>query len=189
MGQPRHGGRRTSPATPAPAEKIYDGPIAEIKLEPTVIELKDALDAARVLVTGKTPAGEPVDLTRQATVEIVADEKFGPASTIVKRDVDGFFLPAADGQAIARFKVADKTAEATIRVTGMQAPRTISYVRDVMPILSKAGCNSGPCHGTPKENGASSSLCVATTRNGTTNNSSPISPPADSIARARPIAC
>ncbi len=139
-----------APQGPAPTEKIYDGPIAEIKLEPTQVELKDSLDAARVLVTGKTPAGEPVDLTRVATVEIVSSEKFSPASTIVTRDADGFFIPAADGQAIARFKVADKTAEVPIRVTGMQAPRPVSYVRDVMPILSKSGCNSGPCHGTPK---------------------------------------
>ncbi|MBY0589446.1 DUF1549 and DUF1553 domain-containing protein [bacterium] len=139
-----------APTAPVAAEKVYDGAIEEIRLEPTRIHLKDSLDAARVLVTGRTPQGEWVDLTRQATVAIVAAEKFGEASPIARRDADGFFLPQSDGQAIARFSVAGKTAEAPIAISGTQAPRTISYVRDVMPILSKSGCNSGPCHGTPK---------------------------------------
>jgi hypothetical protein len=140
------------PAAQAPPaeEKVYQGPIAEIRLEPNRVQLKDSLDAGRVLVTGKTPTGEWVDLTRQATVEIVSTEKFGPPSNIATRDADGFFVPVADGQATARFKIADQVAEAPISVTGTQATRQVSYLRDVMPILSKAGCNSGPCHGTPK---------------------------------------
>jgi hypothetical protein len=143
-------GNEPTPTNNPVTEKIYTGPVAELRLEPAQVELTDSLDAARVLVTGKTPAGEWVDLTRQATVELDSPEKFAPPSTIARIDENRFFIPLADGQAIARFRVGDVSAEIPVRVSGTQAPRPVSYIRDVMPILSKAGCNSGPCHGTPK---------------------------------------
>src|SRR5436190_23856472 len=38
-------------------------------------------------------------------------------------------------------------------------PAKVSFVRDVMPILNKAGCTSGPCHGAAKgKNGFKLSL-------------------------------
>lgn len=143
----------------APPEKPYAGPIDELRLEPTSIELHDRLDAARILVSGRTPEGQWVDLTRLAQVEIVSPEKFKPESAIVERDAGGFFLPLADGQAIAAFSFGDKKVEAKITVTGTSQDRAISFVRDVMPILSKSGCNTGACHGTPKgKNGFKLSL-------------------------------
>src|SRR5687768_6810833 len=36
---------------------------------------------------------------------------------------------------------------------------TVSFVRDVMPVLNKVGCTSGPCHGSAKgKNGFKLSL-------------------------------
>lgn len=143
----------------APPEKPYAGPIEELRLEPASIELHDRRDAARILVSGRTPEGQWVDLTRLAKVEIVSTEKFKPESAIVERDADGFFLALADGQATAAFSFAGKTLEAKITVRGTSQDRPISFVRDVMPILSKSGCNTGACHGTPKgKNGFKLSL-------------------------------
>ena len=139
----------TAPAGPA-EEKSYTGPITEMRLEPTSIELHDTFDAARLLVSGKTPEGQWVDLSRSATIEIQSTEKFHPSSNIVTRDSQGFFIPVADGQAIALVSYSDKKGEVKIKVSGSTQARPVSFVRDVMPILSKSGCNSGPCHGTPK---------------------------------------
>lgn len=145
-------GETSAPAAAtAPAEeKAYTGPITELRLEPPSIELNDSFDAARLLVSGKTPEGQWVDLSRAAKVEIQSTEKFHPPSSIVTRDADGFFIPVADGQATATVTYGDKKAEAKIKVSGSAQARPVSFVRDVMPILSKSGCNSGPCHGTPK---------------------------------------
>lgn len=44
-------------------------------------------------------------------------------------------------------------------VTAFAAPGKVSFVRDVMPILNKAGCTSGTCHGSAKgKNGFKLSL-------------------------------
>ena len=34
-----------------------------------------------------------------------------------------------------------------LTVTGLKAPRPISFEHEVIPILTKATCNSGGCHG------------------------------------------
>jgi hypothetical protein len=148
----------SAPAENVP-EKPYAGPVDALRLEPESIELVDRFDAARILVSGRTPEGEWVDLTRQADVEIVSAEKFTPPSGVVRRDADGFFHPLSDGQAIAVFNFGGRRAQAAVAVRGAASDRPVSFVRDVMPILSKAGCNSGPCHGTPKgKNGFKLSL-------------------------------
>ena len=43
-----------------------------------------------------------------------------------------------DGEAVARVPVS---------VAGIAAPPPVSFRRQIVPILSKAGCNSGGCHG------------------------------------------
>jgi hypothetical protein len=35
------------------------------------------------------------------------------------------------------------------RLTRAEDPQTISFVRDILPVLSKAGCNAGKCHAKP----------------------------------------
>ena len=44
----------------------------------------------------------------------------------------------------------------------------MSFVRDVLPALSKLGCNAGTCHGSPRARTASSCRCAATTRSSIT---------------------
>src|SRR5690606_11014529 len=39
------------------------------------------------------------------------------------------------------------TVSVEVEVEDLTNPAPISYQRDVIPILSKAGCNSGGCHG------------------------------------------
>jgi len=47
------------------------------------------------------------------------------------------------------------------------APK-VNFVRDVAPILNKAGCMSGTCHGRPKARTDSSSRCAVMIRNSIT---------------------
>ena len=54
--------------------------------------------------------------------------------------------------------VSGVSAELPVEVKGMEAP-PVSFVRDVMPLLSHAGCNNGTCHGAAKgKNGFKLSL-------------------------------
>jgi hypothetical protein len=39
------------------------------------------------------------------------------------------------------------TTTTAVEITGYQPEPPVDYVHDVMPVLSKIGCNSGTCHG------------------------------------------
>lgn len=62
-------------------------------------------------------------------------------------DATGLVTPVADGQATITASAQGQTATATIRVKGVKAPFTWSFRNDVIPVLTKMGCNQGACHG------------------------------------------
>ena len=71
--------------------------------------------------------------------------------------------PLKDGHATVEVQAEGLTAQFDITVqSGRERP--IGFVKDVMPILGKAGCNSGPCHGGAKGKTVSNFSCAATTR-------------------------
>ena len=53
----------------------------------------------------------------------------------------------ADGAATITATAHGRTATATVRVKDAQAPFTWSFRNDVIPVMTKMGCNSGACHG------------------------------------------
>ena len=60
---------------------------------------------------------------------------------------DGLVRPVSDGQAVITAKSGEQTATAAITVTGGDQPFGWSFRNHVLPVLAKAGCNSGACHG------------------------------------------
>jgi hypothetical protein len=150
--------KKTSEAPPQ--EKVYTGKIVELKVEPATLELRDRLDARRLIVSGKSPEGNWVDLSGSAKYAIApANDKSKDVAKIVQQDKDGFFQPIGDGAVTVTVSALGMSANVPIAVQQVAAPRPISYLRDVMPVLAKAGCNSGTCHGNPKgKNGFQLSL-------------------------------
>jgi hypothetical protein len=129
-------------AAPAP-------PVAKLVVEPSPLALR-AGEARRVLVTGITKDGERVDLTSRAVLK--------PRSRAVAVDKDGYLSAAQPGEARVAVSAAGRSAE--LPVTIQPAPeRVLTFLRDVAPVLNKAGCTSGPCHGAAKgKNGFKLSL-------------------------------
>ena len=52
-----------------------------------------------------------------------------------------------DGAATITAAANGRTATATVHVKSAHAPFTWSFRNDVIPVLTKMGCNSGACHG------------------------------------------
>ena len=124
--------------------------IVELRVFPPVLELTDARDARMVVVSGRMPNGYWVDLTDRAV--------YKPAAPIVKRDTDGFFHPVKPGSTRLTVSHSGQTATMPITVKGVTNP-PISFTREIMPILSRTGCNAGTCHGSAKgKNGFKLSL-------------------------------
>jgi hypothetical protein len=59
----------------------------------------------------------------------------------------GLVTPVNDGRAVIAIRQGVNSVSVPVEVTGITAPTPVSFRQDVVPILSKAGCNSGGCHG------------------------------------------
>ena len=62
-------------------------------------------------------------------------------------DAAGRVTPRRDGRTLVFVKWAAGTIRVPVLVRGLKQPAPVSFARDVVPILTKAGCNSGKCHG------------------------------------------
>jgi hypothetical protein len=137
-------GKSVTPAAPPlPA-------VSALKVLPASLALKDGRDERRVLVLGVTADGKTVDLT--------ADAKFKPASLNVEVDAQGYFKPKARGSAEVAISAAGKEVKLPVTIDDAAVPE-VHFVRDIQPLLAKAGCNAGTCHGSAKgKNGFKLSL-------------------------------
>ena len=112
--------------------------IESLQLEPPSLTLENARDGRLVLVWGVTKDGQRYDLTDSAT--------FKPDSASAVIGEDRYIAPTAAGDTTFTVSAADKQAKLPVKVTSADNP-PISFTRDVMPVLSKSGCNAGTCHG------------------------------------------
>jgi hypothetical protein len=113
--------------------------VVALELRPTSAELKHRFDYRQILVTGKLATGESVDLTRIAKPQL--------SGTIATISADGQLRPTGNGAAELTYTYGDLSAKLAVTSSGFETPQPISFVRDVQPVLSRTGCNSGTCHG------------------------------------------
>ena len=125
----------------AVSESLPD--ILRIELLPEDVVLADTRDRVQLLVTGFTPGGERVDLTHAADWSVSDD---------IARIDSAIASPLAPGKAWIEARVASRSARIPLRVLSTDT-RPISFRYEVEPALTKPGCNSGPCHGSPSGKG------------------------------------
>lgn len=95
----------------------------------------------QMLATTQAAGGGRVDRTGGATW--TADPP-----GIVAVDADGYVHPIKSGKAKIRARVDSEVVSAEVEVTvATPADRPWDFAADVVPILTRAGCNTGGCHG------------------------------------------
>jgi hypothetical protein len=62
-------------------------------------------------------------------------------------DATGMLKPVNDGEADITAKSSANTATVHVKVKNSHAPFTWSFRNHVIPVMTKAGCNQGACHG------------------------------------------
>jgi hypothetical protein len=117
--------------------------VVAIEVRPSAVELQHRFDYRQMLITGKLETGESVDLTRIAKMELSGDN----ASHIATISDDGQLRPAGNGKLELVVKYGDLSAKVPVHCSGLEQSQTISFLRDVQPVLSRTGCNQGTCHG------------------------------------------
>jgi hypothetical protein len=123
---------------------------AKLVFEPPMLTLEDGRDERRVIVWGVTKDGEKFDLSDEA--------RFMEDSPAVEVSVDGYIHATAAGEANVRVSAGDVEATLPVKVTDA-AVKPVRFVRDVVPMMGRVGCNAGTCHGSAKgKNGFKLSL-------------------------------
>ena len=115
-------------------------PIVRVRVEPDCLRLAGPGCRFSLLVSGETARGEIVDLTREA-----AYVSRNPG--LAEIGPDGVARSVADGQTEISVTASGKTLTIPVRVSGSHEPRSLHFENDVLPILSRFGCNSSGCHG------------------------------------------
>ena len=104
-------------------------------VSPAAVKLDSPESTQQLLVTV-----DNIDRTRATTYEVA-----NPAIAIV--DSTGLVAPKAEGKTEIVVKLGTDVLRVPLEVTGLLKPRPISFDNDVIPILTKATCNAGGCHG------------------------------------------
>jgi hypothetical protein len=124
--------------------------LTKIEAFPAEITLKTPYQYRQLLLTGILDNGDRVDVTRLAKAE---------TAPLVKTSERGQVRPEKDGESKLRFLLNDQAIDVPMKVSGQKDPYDVSFVRDIMPVLSRVGCNAGTCHGSAEgKNGFKLSL-------------------------------
>ncbi len=108
-----------------------------------MVELRSARDQQPIVITAFYSDGSTQDVTGLATAKL--DSKQGSMPTT--EYVNETFIPKCDGSTQATFSYLGITCTAEIRVTGSADQPPIGFRNEVLSSLTRAGCNTGKCHG------------------------------------------
>jgi Protein of unknown function (DUF1549)/Protein of unknown function (DUF1553) len=126
-------------------EPIAVGVPLRLEVFPPVIKLSGPRSRAQLVVTGHYADGSVQDLTRASQFATTA------AGVVVVEQ--GIALPQHDGQAEVAVVAGGRAAVVPVEVTEYDRPEPVSFEFDALAALSKQGCNSGACHGSPSGKG------------------------------------
>ncbi|MBM3971062.1 MAG: DUF1553 domain-containing protein [Planctomycetes bacterium] len=106
-----------------------------LRVLPDAVTLSDPFARRQLLVEA-----DGKDVTRSA--------KYASSQTNVATvDESGYLLPVADGTTEISITVNGQTSTVPVTVKGMANARAIDFSTEIVPLLSRFGCNSGGCHG------------------------------------------
>lgn len=118
--------------------------VERLLIEPSPVVLRGADDTVQLLVTAVGADGSQRDVTHTV--------KYRAAAANVVGVVAGQLKAAGDGATQVQVSLdvpgaAPVTAVVDARVEQFRGDRRINFANDIVPVLSKYGCNSGGCHG------------------------------------------
>jgi len=112
---------------------------AELRVTPERVPLRGPESSQQVLLTEVTSTGLQ-DRTRQATYR-VSD------SSIAVVENRGLLRPRGEGSTELLVSYGGERVRVPVEVSGIEDPEPLSFRHDIIPVLTKAGCNAGNCHG------------------------------------------
>ncbi len=116
------------------------GAAAELRVYPPEMTLTGPQARQRLLVV--------VEEGGKVVGDRSADAKVASSSLAIARVTEAGMIEAVgDGEAVITASLGHQSATAKVRVAKTKEPHTPSFRNDVIPLMTKVGCNSGACHG------------------------------------------
>jgi hypothetical protein len=115
---------------------------AQIIVQPASVELEGNFAQTQLIVT----ASSDIEDQRADLTSVSKFESLDPL--IASVDETGRILAKGDGSTVIRVTANAVTKEIPVKVHGVVDSPSVKFNRDIMPILSKSGCNMGACHAT-----------------------------------------
>ncbi len=119
-----------------------DPELTAIEVFPKKVSLETSSDFHRLVVIAHYKDAETRDVTPSVDLKIVGEQ--------LVRLNDTTLLPLADGSCRIEISYRGKKLDVPVVVEGATQIRSVSFQRDVMPILTASGCNTGSCHGSAR---------------------------------------
>lgn len=114
--------------------------LRQLKIYPAEIVLAGPRASQRVVVEGEFSDGHQEDLTSQVKISASNPQ-------VISIDEHGFVKPVSDGAADLAVSFQGRRAAAPAEVKESSAPVVFGFRNQVLPVMTKMGCNSGACHG------------------------------------------
>jgi len=111
----------------------------ELLVEPPILQSANRNEHVQILVHARTPDGDLVDVTRQATFQMPPE-----LGSISAR---GRFVPHQPGRGTLRISAAGLTTDVSVDLSKFAPEYHADFIGDVNPVLSQLGCSAGTCHG------------------------------------------
>jgi hypothetical protein len=113
---------------------------SELAVYPSHVRLSgpEARQRLIVVAAGAEP-NSGVDVTDRVEIE--------PVEPLVRVDNDRTLRPVADGSGVVLVRYGGAIARVPVEVKGATATRLVSFRNEIIPALTKLGCNQGACHG------------------------------------------
>jgi len=139
----RSGGRPTTsdrPTTKAAAAQSLPKSVSRLRVSPASVRLDGPTARFRLLVDAVTDGERMIDVTHSASYR-----SRNPRIAVVSPT--GVIHAVANGKTRIDVEFQSRTVTVPVTVVNFGKTRTYHFENDIVPILSKFGCNSGGCHG------------------------------------------
>lgn len=114
--------------------------VAELRCSPAKVTLDRPERFQQLLVSQPAADGRVADVSRQVKYEVI------PAG-LADVDARGSVRPLNEGTGELIIRLGADETRIPLEITGLKSPVPVSFQHEVLPILTKSGCNMGGCHG------------------------------------------
>ena len=116
--------------------------LSDLKVFPSDVNLTTKNDRQFIVVQAVYADGVTRDVTSEAALAL--------ADKALARLDKHTLQPLADGKTTLQVKFGGRTVSVPVAIANAKTERPVSFKLDVIPTFSKAGCNSGNCHGSSR---------------------------------------